>query len=45
MENFMDILDSCLELTTEELKSLVAQLEGIIEEREEEEEEREEEEI
>lgn len=38
-DKFMNILDSCWELTTEELKSLVAQLEGVIEEREEEEDE------
>lgn len=38
-DKFMESLDSCLGLSTDELKSLVAQLEGVIEEREEEEDE------
>lgn len=38
-DRFMESLDSCLGLSTNELKNLVAQLEGVIEEREEEEDE------
>lgn len=38
-DRFMECLDSCLGLSTDELKNLVAQLEGVIEEREEDEDE------